>query len=72
MMWDWGYNASWMWLWGAFMMAIFWGGLIALVVWAVRASRGGPEAPAEILRRRLARGEITPEEYETARRILQG
>ncbi len=57
------------------MMLLFWGGLIVLVVWAVRqfAGSGRPAAedPTAILKRRLAAGEITQEEYERARQALQ-
>ena len=60
---------------GAVTMLLFWGGLIALVVWAVRqfagAGRPAAEDPTAILRRRLAAGEITREQYEQARRALQ-
>lgn len=63
-----------MWLLGPLMMVAFWGGLILLVVWAMRASRPVPpaETAVEILRRRLASGEITQEQYDQARRALQG
>jgi putative membrane protein len=60
---------------GGAMMLLFWGGLIVLVVWAVRQFSGGgrpvPEDPTAILKRRLAAGEITQEQYEQARRALQ-
>jgi uncharacterized membrane protein len=55
-------------------MLLFWGGLIVLVVWGVRqfsVGRAGPEDPTAILKRRLAAGEITQEQYEQARRALQ-
>jgi putative membrane protein len=56
-------------------MLLFWGGLIVLVVWAVRQFSGGDrpaaEDPAAILKRRLAAGEITQEQYDQARRALQ-
>ena len=57
------------------MMLLFWGGLIVLVVWAVQRFTGrgrtGAEDPTAILRRRLAAGEITQDQYEQARRALQ-
>ena len=55
------------------MMLLFWGGLIVLVVWAVRQFTGRPttEDPTAILKRRLAAGEITQEQYEQARKALQ-
>lgn len=54
-------------------MVLFWGSVIALVVWVVRG--GGARAaedPKAILDRRLASGEITPEEYEQRRNMLGG
>jgi len=53
-------------------MIVFWGAIIALVVWLVRggaASRSDP--PQEILRRRLADGSISVEEYEQRRAALE-
>lgn len=60
-------------------MLAFWG----VVIWGIVALvRGAPtgrrqtdaepntERPADILRRRLARGEISPEEYERLRDLL--
>ncbi len=53
--------------------------VVALVVWAIRnqnslhmRAAGGPgvETPLQILDRRLAIGEITPEEYEQRAAIL--
>jgi uncharacterized membrane protein len=53
---------------------LFWAGLIALLVWAVRSSaapRRAPDTAMEVLRRRLASGEISQEEYEHIRRVLE-
>jgi putative membrane protein len=60
---------------GGLTMLIFWGGLILLSVWAVsrvmRQDRGGyHESPLDIAKRRLAAGEITPEQYEAIRKTL--
>ena len=71
-----GYGVSlWMWILGSLMMVIALGGLILLVVLAVRTV-GGPQpgssnSALEVLKRRLAAGEITPDEYEKTRRIIQ-
>jgi putative membrane protein len=58
-------------------MILFWGAIVALVVWALRGRVGPlgirqPEAqePLEILRRRLADGSISVEEYEQRRAKL--
>jgi putative membrane protein len=61
---------------GPLMMLLFWGGLVVLAVWAVRAFSDRPgkgsDSALDILKRRLTSGEITPEEYEQARKVLQG
>lgn len=56
-------------------MVVFWGAVIALVVWLVRGGAWGgvasrAEPPQEILRRRLADGSISVEEYEQRRAAL--
>ena len=75
MMWDWGSGYGWgMMLGGSLMMLFFWGGLALLLVLVVRGF-GGPrqvDTASETLRRRLAAGEITAEEYERTRKTLQG
>lgn len=71
-----GYGGSpWMWILGSVMMVIVIGGIILLAVWGVRAA-GGPRpgdsnSALEVLKRRLAAGEITQDEYEKTRRLLQ-
>lgn len=59
--------AGWWWVLNGLITLLFWGGLIALGVWVVRRFTGervGGDSAEEILRRRLAAGEITPEEFE--------
>jgi len=52
-------------------MVIFWGAVIALVVWTLRGSIGArTDPPHETLRRRLADGSISVEEYERRRAAL--
>lgn len=61
---------------GGIMMFGFWAALIGLVAWAVtRIGRDGRAldrsgTPLEILQRRYASGEISQEEFDTARRAL--
>ena len=73
--WGWGHM-----FFGSFMMLLFWGGLVILIVLAVRwmsagSPRGG-DGPApgnralDILEERYARGEIDKEEFEERRRLL--
>ena len=82
MMWGQGFSWGWMFF-GGFMMILFWGGIIALIVLAVRGLTGSGSlttnsAPANIsgsalriLKERYARGEITKEEYEDMRYDLE-
>lgn len=68
-----GFGWPWALLWLVFAV-LFWGGLIALLIWAVRSSTGAYRAPdraREILQQRLAAGEISEEEYERIQRMLQ-
>jgi putative membrane protein len=64
------------WMFGAIFMIIFWGGLIALIVWAVTrlSRRGGPghRDALDIARERYARGEIARDQFEQIKRDLQG
>ena len=57
-------------------MVIFWGGLIFLIAWAVRPSTPGAgherADPKTILEERFARGEISKDELEDGRRVLEG
>lgn len=68
---------------GMLIPLLFWGGFLALLVWAVirifpsQQSNGGSGITAqgntaeEILRRRLADGEINTEEYEHSLQVLR-
>jgi putative membrane protein len=69
-----GGGAGWIWMIGGLAVMV---GLVVLIVWAVsRANHAGSvqdparPAPIDILRERLARGEITPEEFEQAKKAL--
>jgi len=72
----WGDGWS-MWIWGALMMVIFWGGLAALVLYLVRVfgGRSGPRVgdprPDEILAERFARGEISEKEFQHRKQVLE-
>ena len=70
----WGYNDSWNWLSMAAMMVVVLGVIVGLMVFVVRASTGpkSNDQAADILRRRLAAGEITQEDFEKTRKALQG
>lgn len=75
---DWGYGmglGGWLWMLGGLALVV---AAVVLIVWAVaNASRRvdgptgrGQPAPLDILRERYARGEISAEEFEQAKRIL--
>ena len=64
----------WIWMLGGLLVMV---GFVVLIVWAVAAvSRGGPSREPErptaldILRERYARGEITQQEFEQAKKTL--
>ncbi len=67
-------------LFGLGMMILFWGGLAVLIVLAIRwlgdQNGGGPgrrrSDALDILKERLARGEIDVEDFETRRKHLEG
>ncbi len=78
MWWDWG---NWGWGMGLmiFLMIIFWGGIIALVVWLItRLTRGNISgggsreirSPLDIAKERYAKGEITKEEFDQIKKDL--
>ncbi len=82
MLWGQGFSWGWM-LFGGLMMILFWGGIIALIVVAIRSLTGAGSSTANptptntnssalrILKERYARGEITKEEYEDMRHNLE-
>ena len=77
MMWYWGTGGGWeMWIFGILMMLLFWGGIAALVFFVVRALGGSrathSDSAMDTLRRRLAAGEITQEDFERIRKVIQG
>jgi len=82
-MYGWGFGWVMM-LIGGLVMLLFWGIVIVLAVWVIRALTrperdrgvGGPStlqenSAIEILKQRYARGEISREEYQNMRRDLE-
>lgn len=73
-MWGDGFGAGFM---GFGMMFLFWGGIIFLAVLAMRwfATRDGNvsrrQSALDILKDRLAKGEIDTEDYEARRKVLE-
>ena len=73
MMWWYNGGDGWSWLWMAGMMVLFWGGVILLGIWGIRGLSGPrrtSDAPIEVLRKRLAAGDISPEDFEKTRKVL--
>ena len=69
----WGYYDGWSWLWMAAMTVFFWGGIIGVAAFAIRSFAGSKNSDLaiDVLRRRLASGEITQDEFEKTRKALQ-
>lgn len=76
MMFGYGYGGGpggWLWMFGGLVVLV---GIVLLVVWAfggaMRTWRDDAHpTPLEILRERYARGEITQEQFEQAKRLLE-
>jgi len=65
-------TSPWYWVGWVFVLALL-VLLISAVVWMIRATRRStpaPETALNILQRRLARGEVSPEQFETIKRQL--
>ena len=71
---------GWDWVGGTLMMLVFWGGLVAVIVLGVRALGGSSGRRSEdahvpdaktVLETRFARGEISREEFEQRKRVLE-
>lgn len=71
--WGWGMMGF-----GMLFMVLFWGGIIALIVWLIvrltrrENNKSGTEKhkPIDIARKRYARGEITKEEFDNLKKDL--
>ncbi len=63
---DGGFWGGW-WIIMPIMMVLFWGGVIAFVVWGIRQftqDKGRDRSPLDIAKERLARGEISKDEFD--------
>jgi putative membrane protein len=66
----WGAGA---WIWMTIVMVVVWGSIIGAAIWAVSRFTGGENkrtSPLDIARERLAKGEISEEEFERIRHKL--
>lgn len=74
-MWEMPLGMSWWWIFGGFWMLIFWGGLIALIVWGIkklteRGDTASKHDPLDVAKGRYARGELSREEFEQIKNDL--
>ena len=72
MCWTYFTDMSW---WMIAWMVLFWGGLIALIVWGITKLSGRDGStpkhyPLEVAKERYARGEISREEFEQLKKDL--
>jgi len=63
---------------GIILMVLFWGAIIALIVWAVsrltrnhKTRASGRQEALDIAKERYAKGEITKEQFEQIKKDLQ-
>lgn len=56
---------------GFIWMILFWAAIIWLIFWAVKQFSSGRESSAEILEKRLAKGEISKKEYLELKKMLR-
>ena len=74
-MWQYMDGMGWWMLFGGTWMFIFWGGLIALIIWVVvkltkKSDSSLKQNPLNIARERYAKGEISKEEFEQLKKDL--
>ena len=78
-MWYWQQGMGWWMMFGGIWMLVFWGVVIALLVWGIKklTERRGPgpgttekRDPLDIAKERYARGEISKEEFEQIKKDL--
>jgi putative membrane protein len=77
-MWHWHEGIGWWMMFGFIWMLVFWGVIIALVVWGIKKlTERGPKSsttekgdPLNIAKERYARGEISREEFEQIKKDL--
>ncbi len=74
-MWNFGEGMGWWVMFGSLWMVIFWGGLIALIVWGItklsrQSGTTSKHDPLNIAKERYAKGEISREEFEQVKKDL--
>ena len=78
-MWFWNEGMGWWMVFGGIWMILFWGVIIALIVWGIKkltergntgSTKTGGENPLDIARNRYAKGEITKKEFDQIKKDL--
>lgn len=74
-LWDIPTGMGWWMGFGIIWMVLFWGGLIALIVWGIKKLSGGggtarKNDPLDIAKERYAKGEISEEEFKQLKNNL--
>ena len=74
-MWEMPIGMGWWMAFGGLWMVIFWGGLIALIVWGIAKLSGQGKTtpkhdPLDVAKERYAKGEISREEFEQLKKDL--
>ncbi len=74
-MWDVSTGMGWWMMFGGLWMVIFWGAIIALIVWGIKklTERGGSTPgrnPLDVAKERYAKGEISREDFEQIKKDL--
>ena len=74
-MWEMPLGMGWWWVFGGLWMVVFWGGLIALIVWGIKKLTERGDSPPkrnslDTAKERYAKGKISREEFEQLRRDL--
>ena len=74
-MWEMPIGMGWWMAFGGLWMLIFWGALIALIVWGIAKLSGRGETtpkrdPLDVAKERYAKGEISREEFEQLKKDL--
>ena len=77
-MWDYPEFMVWWWVVGIVCMVVFWAIFVGLVIWGIKQFTGNrgvgspkEDTPIEIAQKRLARGEISKEQFEEIRETLR-
>ncbi len=74
-MWFMNEGMGWWMVFGGVWMVLFWGGLIALIVWGItklsgRNSSASKHDPLDVAKERYAKGEISREEFNQLKKDL--